>query len=134
MGSTSTGTLSGSEYMSQRASTVGRLTYGFDNRYFAEFSFRVDGSTRFAPNKRWGFFPTVSASRVLSNEKFFTSAISPTIISQAKIRASGGIPQAMTVLPRISATSSIITSLTLKATISAAYGHGTAAFAKLIPE
>ena len=92
MGSTSTGTLSGSEYMSQRASTVGRLTYGFDNRYFAEFSFRVDGSTRFAPNKRWGFFPTVSASRVLSNEKFFTSAISPTIISRAKIRASGGIP------------------------------------------
>lgn len=91
MGSTSTGTLSGSEYMSQRASTVGRLTYGFDNRYFAEFSFRVDGSTRFAPNKRWGFFPTVSASWVLSNEKFFTSAISPTIISQAKIRASGGI-------------------------------------------
>ncbi len=89
LGSTSTGSLSGSEYMSQRASTVGRLTYGFDNRYFAEFSFRVDGSTRFAPSKRWGFFPTVSASWVISNEKFFR--VSPAILSQAKIRASAGI-------------------------------------------
>ncbi len=90
MGNTSTGTLSGSEYYSQRASTVGRLTYGFDDRYFAEFSFRVDGSTRFAPENRWGFFPTVSASWVISNEKFF-SRLSPAYISQAKIRASAGI-------------------------------------------
>ncbi|MDE5874545.1 MAG: SusC/RagA family TonB-linked outer membrane protein, partial [Muribaculaceae bacterium] len=51
-------TISGNEYYNQRASVVGRASYGFDNRYFAEFSFRVDGSTRFAPGKRWGFFPT----------------------------------------------------------------------------
>lgn len=89
MGNTSTGSLSGSEYYSQRASTVGRVTYGFDNRYFAEFSFRVDGSTRFAPGKRWGFFPTASASWVISNEKFFH--VSPAILSQAKIRGSFGI-------------------------------------------
>ena len=90
MGNTSTGSISGTEYYSQRASTVGRLTYGFDDRYFAEFSFRVDGSTRFAPENRWGFFPTISASWVISNEKFF-SALSPKYISQAKIRASAGI-------------------------------------------
>lgn len=89
LGTSSTASLSGSEYMSQRASTVGRFSYGFDNRYFAEFSFRVDGSTRFSPSKRWGFFPTVSASWVISNEKFFT--VSPAILSQAKIRASAGI-------------------------------------------
>lgn len=50
----------------------------------------MDGSTRFAPSKRWGFFPTFSASWVISNEKFF-SKISPSHISQAKIRASAGI-------------------------------------------
>lgn len=90
IGNTSVGSISGSEYYSQRASTVGRLTYGFDNRYFAEFSFRVDGSTRFAPENRWGFFPTVSASWVISNEKFF-SHVSPRYVSQAKLRASAGI-------------------------------------------
>lgn len=89
IGNTSTGSIAGSESYSQRASTVGRLTYGFDNRYFAEFSFRVDGSTRFAPENRWGFFPTVSASWVLSNENFFR--VSPKYISQAKLRASAGI-------------------------------------------
>lgn len=90
MGSTSTGQLTGSEYYSERASLVGRATYGYASRYFAEFSFRVDGSTRFAPGHRWGFFPTVSASWVLSNEKFFEN-INNNTISFAKLRASAGI-------------------------------------------
>ena len=90
IGSTSSGSLTGSEYYTQRASVVGRATYGFDNRYFAEFSFRVDGSTRFAPGKRWGFFPTGSASWVISNEPFFKE-MPPEILSFAKIRASAGI-------------------------------------------
>lgn len=90
IGNTSTGNISGSEYRSQRASTVGRATYGFDNRYFAEFSFRVDGSTKFAPKHRWGFFPTFSGSWVVSNEPFF-HGVSPEVMSQAKLRASYGI-------------------------------------------
>ncbi|MCH5227392.1 MAG: TonB-dependent receptor [Muribaculaceae bacterium] len=90
MGSTSSGSLTGNEYYTQRASVVGRATYGFANRYFAEFSFRVDGSTRFAPGKRWGFFPTGSVSWVISNESFFHS-IPPNVLSFAKIRASAGI-------------------------------------------
>lgn len=90
MGSTSSGQLVGSEYYSQRASLVGRATYGYASRYFAEFSFRVDGSTRFAPGHRWGFFPTLSASWVISNEKFFEN-LNRNIISFAKIRASAGI-------------------------------------------
>ena len=90
IGSTSSGSLTGSEYYTERASVVGRATYGYDNRYFGEFSFRVDGSTRFAPGKRWGFFPTVSASWVVSNEEFFKN-VSPAVMSFAKIRASGGI-------------------------------------------
>lgn len=90
VGNTSNGVISGSEYYTERASVVGRATYGFDNRYFAEFSFRVDGSTRFAPGKRWGFFPTGSASWVISNEEFFKN-IPPSIMSFAKVRASAGI-------------------------------------------
>ncbi|MCM1517318.1 MAG: TonB-dependent receptor [Pseudoflavonifractor sp.] len=90
IGNTSTGTLSGSEYYSQRASVVGRAGYGYANRYFGEFSFRVDGSTRFAPENRWGFFPTISASWVISNEPFF-SRVPASIMSFAKIRASAGI-------------------------------------------
>lgn len=90
IGNTSTGTINGSEYYSQRASVVGRATYGYDSRYFGEFSFRVDGSTRFSPKNRWGFFPTVSFSWVISNEKFFNT-ISPAFISQAKMRASAGM-------------------------------------------
>ena len=90
MGNTSTGTINGSEYFSQRASVVGRATYGFSSRYFAEFSFRVDGSTRFAPGHRWGFFPTVSASWVISNENFFHN-VNPGLLSFAKLRASAGI-------------------------------------------
>lgn len=90
IGSTSTGSINGNEYFTERASVVGRATYGFDDRYFAEFSFRVDGSTRFAPGKRWGFFPTGSASWVISNEPFFKD-MSPSFISFAKIRGSAGI-------------------------------------------
>ena len=90
LGSTSSGSLTGSEHYTQRASVVGRATYGYDNRYFAEFSFRVDGSTRFAPGKRWGFFPTGSVSWVISNESFFQK-IPPSILSFAKIRASAGM-------------------------------------------
>lgn len=90
VGNTSTGILNGSEYYSQRASLVGRATYGYMSRYFVEFSFREDGSTRFAPGHRWGFFPTASASWVISNEKFF-EGVSPATLSFAKVRASAGI-------------------------------------------
>ena len=90
MGNTSNGTINGSEYYSQRASLVGRATYGYSSRYFAEFSFRVDGSTRFAPGHRWGFFPTISASWVISNEGFFDN-VNRDILSFLKLRASAGI-------------------------------------------
>lgn len=91
IGTTNAGQLAGSESYGQRASLVGRATYGFASRYFAEFSFRLDGSTKFAPGHRWGFFPTVSASWVISNEKFFENVTDGGVMSFAKIRASAGI-------------------------------------------
>lgn len=90
MGSSAKANIFGSEFYSERASLVGRATYGFANRYFAEFSFRLDGSTRFSPGNRWGFFPTASASWVISNEKFFRK-VPANVLSLAKIRASIGV-------------------------------------------
>jgi TonB-linked SusC/RagA family outer membrane protein len=51
----------------------GRLAYNYDSRYFAEFNFGYNGSERFSEKKRWGFFPSVGAAWMLSNEKFFSS-------------------------------------------------------------
>ncbi|MBR3609023.1 MAG: TonB-dependent receptor [Bacteroidales bacterium] len=82
--------LVGSETKNQRASLIGRVSYGYDYRYFLEASFRVDGSTYFHPDNRWGFFPSVSASWVLSNEKFFKDWEQP-VISNVKFRASTGV-------------------------------------------
>ena len=51
-------------------SYLGRVRYGYDSRYNIEFSFRRDGSSRFAKNARWGNFWSTGASWVISNEKF----------------------------------------------------------------
>jgi len=50
---------------------AGRITYAFDNRYFAEINVGYNGSENFAPNKRYGTFPAFGVGWILSNEKFF---------------------------------------------------------------
>lgn len=89
MGTAQDASLYGNEYKNQRASLIGRANYGFDNKYFAEFSFRVDGSNNFRPGKRWGFFPSFSAAWVVSNESFFQNW-QQGVISNLKLRASTG--------------------------------------------
>ncbi len=90
LGNAVTSRLLGSEAYNQRASLIGRLNYGYDYRYFVEASFRVDGSTYFHPDHRWGFFPSVSGSWILSNEKFFKNW-NQKAVSNVKFRASTGI-------------------------------------------
>ena len=51
-------------------SYLGRVRYGYDNRYNAEVSFRRDGSSRFSKDARWGNFWSIGANWVVSNEKF----------------------------------------------------------------
>lgn len=89
MGTVQDAKLNGDETILERASLIGRATYGYDRRYFAEFSFRVDGSTNFTPEKRWGFFPSISASWVMSNEAFF-KAWQQDVLTNVKLRASTG--------------------------------------------
>ncbi len=50
---------------------VGRVTYGFKDKYFVEGNFGYNGSENFAPENRYGFFPSVGLGWVVSNEKFF---------------------------------------------------------------
>lgn len=50
---------------------AGRATYAYDNRYFLEGNFGYNGSENFAPSKRFGFFPSVGAGWVISNETFY---------------------------------------------------------------
>jgi TonB-linked SusC/RagA family outer membrane protein len=68
------------------ASYFGRANYDYDGKYLFEFTFRSDGSSRFAPNNRWGFFPSVFAGWRIDKENFFKSRL----IDQLKLRASVG--------------------------------------------
>ena len=68
----------------------GRASYAFENRYFVEFNFGYNGSERFAPDHRYGFFPTIGAGWVLSNEKFWKGGIED-VLTRLKIRGSYGL-------------------------------------------
>lgn len=70
-----------------RLSWIGRFNYTFAQKYIAEFSFRYDGNTLFPKEKRWGFFPSVSAAWRISEENFMKNL---TWLSNLKIRASYG--------------------------------------------
>lgn len=89
IGSAQSANLYGDEMYNQRASLIGRAKYGYDNRYFAEFSFRVDGSNNFHPDHRWGFFPSFSGAWAISNEPFFKNW-DQEVLSNAKLRLSTG--------------------------------------------
>lgn len=90
IGTGATGTINGTESKIERASIVGRATYGYDYKYFIETNFRMDGSTKFHPDYRWQVFPSLSASWVISNEEFFKN-IPQDLLSAAKLRASSGL-------------------------------------------
>lgn len=66
---------------------VGRATYGYDERYLAEVNMGYNGSENFAPGKRFGFFPSVSAGWVISKEPFFGKN---DIVTWLKVRGSYG--------------------------------------------
>ncbi|UOE50657.1 TonB-dependent receptor [Mucilaginibacter sp. SMC90] len=68
---------------------AGRVTYSYDNKYFAEGNFGYNGSENFAPAKKFGFFPSFGVGWVISNEKFYEPI--KDIVDFAKIRYSDGI-------------------------------------------
>jgi TonB-linked SusC/RagA family outer membrane protein len=58
-------------YESGNLGYIGRLNYAYAGKYLAEFLFRTDASTKFAPENYWGRFYSLSAGWVISEEKFF---------------------------------------------------------------
>lgn len=74
---------------SRNAGLSGRFTYGWDKKYFAEFNFGYNGSERFSKSQRWGFFPSVGAAWVLSNEKWWKPL--KKVVSNLKLRYSYGL-------------------------------------------
>ncbi|WP_288277166.1 TonB-dependent receptor [uncultured Prevotella sp.] len=73
------------EYLS---SWFGRVNYDWNETYMATVTVRYDGSSIFNDGKRWGFFPSVSAGWVMTNEKFMEKTKS--WLDFLKIRASWG--------------------------------------------
>ncbi|ANH80261.1 hypothetical protein A8C56_04010 [Niabella ginsenosidivorans] len=85
-----TGTQSASETISEtaRLSYFGRLDYAYANKYLLQAQLRADASPNFAPEYRWGYFPSASAGWVISAEPFF-SGLKQTV-NFLKIRGSIG--------------------------------------------
>ncbi|HKZ66420.1 MAG TPA: SusC/RagA family TonB-linked outer membrane protein, partial [Chitinophagaceae bacterium] len=78
----------GEESENALSSYFGRVNYSYSGRYLLSASLRRDGSSRFAPANKFGYFPAVSVGWNISNENFWT--VSKDIISSLKIRASYG--------------------------------------------
>lgn len=79
--------VSGTSSLTKLLSYFGRINYNYQEKYLLEANFRYDGSSRFATNKRWGFFPSISGGWRISEEDFFKSI---PFISNLKLRASYG--------------------------------------------
>ncbi len=89
-GSTTTWSNNGYTTEEARRGWVGRAKYDFKSRYIVEFSFRYDGSDNFPKDKRWGFFPAISAGWNIANEPFMQGLDKLLGIDALKVRGSWG--------------------------------------------
>jgi TonB-dependent starch-binding outer membrane protein SusC len=80
-------TAGGGPYESALMSYFGRLQYNFKEKYLLNATFRADGSSNFAPDHRWGYFPSVSAGWIASREDFLQNIRG---LDFFKLRASWG--------------------------------------------
>lgn len=72
----------------RRMSYFGRLNYNYKEKYLINATFRADGSSRFAAQNRWGYFPSVSGGWIVTNESFLEGQ--KNWLDFLKIRASWG--------------------------------------------
>lgn len=68
---------------------VGRVTYGYDGRYFLEGNFGYTGSETFAKGKRFGLFPAVGLAWYVSNEPYYPEKLKG-VLNKLKLRFSAG--------------------------------------------
>ena len=70
------------------ASAFARINYNYDQKYYLNASIRAEGSSKFGANNRWGYFPAVSASWLITNEDFMRSQ---EVVEDLKLRAGYGV-------------------------------------------
>ena len=80
--------MSGSENERRQLSYIGRIDYSYDAKYLVQFNFRSDGSSKFGPANRRGYFPSVSVGWRVSEEAFWQPL--KEIVDNLKLRASWG--------------------------------------------
>jgi TonB-linked SusC/RagA family outer membrane protein len=73
-----------------QASYFGRLVYNYKEKYMFQSQFRRDGSSKFGPDKKYGFFPSFSAGWIISREDFFMNIGALSIVNSLKLRGSWG--------------------------------------------
>jgi len=89
-GTTTTSARPGSGWESQPytlSSYFGRITYDYDQKYLFTGSLRIDGSSKFGSNNKYGTFPSASAGWVASRERFWPAN---KVVTSLKVRASYG--------------------------------------------
>ncbi|PWK27076.1 TonB-linked SusC/RagA family outer membrane protein [Arcicella aurantiaca] len=87
-GNANTSTNDGSGDKWTRNSYIGRVNYNYDDKYLFTATVRRDGSSRFPIQNRWGYFPSLGAGWVVSNENFMQEQ---SVFKNLKLRASWGI-------------------------------------------
>ena len=75
-------------FLNAKRSYLSRVNYSFLGKYFFEFIGRADASMNFAPENRWGFFPTVGVGWKISDEDFFNNIA---FVNTLKLRANYGL-------------------------------------------
>ena len=87
-----------SSYDTERAinSFMGRINYGFDNKYLITLSYRADGSSVFGANNKWGYFPSASLAWRASQEEFIKNL---NFFSDLKFRGSWGVTGNQAIAP-----------------------------------
>lgn len=70
-------------------SYIGRVNYDYMEKYLISYAFRYDGSYRYAPGRRWAFFPSISAGWRISEENFIKNNLD--FVNTLKLRGSYGM-------------------------------------------
>lgn len=87
-GNFSSATVNSSAYERELQSFFGRINYGYKDKYLLTFTGRMDGSSKFGENKKYGFFPSAAFAWRLSEEDFMQSMES---LSNLKVRLGWGM-------------------------------------------
>ena len=87
-GNTTFANMSSSKRDNKLAAFFGRINYSFQDKYLFSATLRMDGSSRFGANYRWGTFPAVSGGWILSQEEFMKDI---PFVNYLKVRIGYGI-------------------------------------------